>query len=116
MTDVNDRVMLIMQALNLSKTDFAKVININASGLSHIANKRNKPSIDLIISLLNAYPHINAEWVLTGKGSMYKDSVSINLKNTLQNALAEVAELQEFNNQAMKNRIDKVVKQLNDLL
>ncbi|MDL2227538.1 helix-turn-helix domain-containing protein [Odoribacter sp. OttesenSCG-928-L07] len=76
------RIIRIMEDKNLSATQLANEIEIQRSTLSHILTGRNKPSLDIIIKILNTYPEINSEWLIKGLGNMYNnlDNVSINPK------------------------------------
>ena len=65
------RIELIMQAQNLSSSQFADRIGVQRSGLSHILSGRNNPSLDFVLKVLAAFPDINPVWLLQGKGKMY---------------------------------------------
>ncbi|MEA3443868.1 MAG: helix-turn-helix transcriptional regulator [Bacteroidota bacterium] len=63
----------LLSYYQLSAADFAKVIGVNASGLSHIlGGKRNYLSIDTILKIIDKYPAIDLEWLILGKGEMLK--------------------------------------------
>lgn len=62
---------------DLSPAKFADSIGIQRSGISHLLAGRNKPSFDFITKMLAAYPDLNADWLLTGKGKPYKNSAQI---------------------------------------
>lgn len=47
------------------------VDGLDKSLLSHIQNGRQAASIKLIIEFLNRYPDVNANYILTGNGSMF---------------------------------------------
>ena len=76
------RLQQFLQAENLSPSRFADQIGIQRSGMSHILSGRNKPGFDFIEKMLLAYPSINAEWLITGKGKMYKEVKAASLFNT----------------------------------
>lgn len=61
-----------MQKDGLSNAEFAKKIGISTSLWSHIVNGRNKPSLDVVMSVYKAYPNININWLLYGDGDMEK--------------------------------------------
>lgn len=67
------RLQQFLQAENLSPSQFADRIGIQRSGVSHVLAGRNKPGFDFMESMLLSYPSLNAEWLMTGKGKMYKD-------------------------------------------
>ena len=56
----------------MSPARFADEIGVQRSSISHIISGRNKPSYDFIMKILDRFKGINAEWLLTGVGSMIK--------------------------------------------
>ena len=64
------RIELILKTQNLTPTQFADAIGIQRSSMSHILARRNNPSLDFVMKVLNRFPEINAEWLLTGKNQM----------------------------------------------
>lgn len=74
-----DRINLIMQAKNITPSQFADEINIQRSGMSHIMSGRNKPSLDFIMRVLKRYPEIDTDWLLFGKGEMYSTPSQANI-------------------------------------
>ena len=43
--------------------------------LSHISSGRNKVSLTAVEQILKAYPNVNADWLIQGKGQMLKDGI-----------------------------------------
>ncbi len=72
---MNERLIQFLSAENISQAQFADSINVARAGVSHIVAGRNKPGWDFIINTMNRYPTLNIEWLLTGKGKMYKNTV-----------------------------------------
>jgi transcriptional regulator with XRE-family HTH domain len=73
MKDITERVLFTIEKSGLDKKGFAERIGISASTLTHIANGRNKPSLELIMGILDAYPDISSEWLLRGRGVEQKN-------------------------------------------
>jgi len=63
-----------LRAENKSSAQFAEEIGVQPSGISHILSGRNNPSLDFILKMLEKYQFLSTDWLLFGKGSMYKDS------------------------------------------
>jgi len=61
-----ERIAQIQKSEGQSASSFADILGIQRSGLSHIYSGRNKPSIDFIQKLLQAFPDYNAAWVVNG--------------------------------------------------
>ena len=70
---MNDRIHLILKTKNISASKFADEIGVQRSGISHILSGRNNPSLDFIQKILKRFPDISSEWIISGKGSMYKN-------------------------------------------
>lgn len=64
---IQDRVLLIIKANNLSASEFANKIDVKRSNLSHVLSGRNKPSLDFLSKIITTYPSINASWLVTGE-------------------------------------------------
>ena len=62
-----DRIKYIMNLYDISAAQFAEAIGVPRSTISHILSGRNKPSLDFVMKILDAYPKVNPEWLLTGK-------------------------------------------------
>ena len=54
----------------LKSSALADNIGVNRATISHILSGRNKPSIDFFQKLLNTYPDLNSNWLITGIGYM----------------------------------------------
>ena len=67
---MKDRIKLIIETENISYSKFADHIGIQRSGISHIINGRNKPSLEVVQKILETFEYINTDWLLFGKGSM----------------------------------------------
>lgn len=76
--NMNNRLQQFLAAENISQAAFADKIKVARAGVSHILAGRNKPSYDFLSSLILHYPELSVEWIMTGKGKMYK-------QNNLQN-------------------------------
>lgn len=74
---MKDRIIQFLKENNLTSTKFADVIGVQRSSISHILSGRNKPSFDFIEKMLIAYPDIDAQWLITGKGYMYTNQPSL---------------------------------------
>jgi len=67
---MHERLKNWMESEDLKSSALADSIGVNRATISHILSGRNKPSIDFLEKLLNAYPNINANWLISGIGYM----------------------------------------------
>jgi transcriptional regulator with XRE-family HTH domain len=72
---MEEKLKRLMRQEGINSTRLAEMLGIQASGISHIMNGRNKPSYDFLIKLLQRFPQINPDWLLLDKGPMYRDEI-----------------------------------------
>lgn len=63
------RLQRILEYYDLSAAAFADAIDVGRSSISHILSGRNKPSLDFVLKIVQAYPDVELYWLLNGKGS-----------------------------------------------
>lgn len=71
---MKERLLRFINSIGLSSSRFAEEIGIQPSGVSHILSGRNNPSYDFIVKILNKFPDLNPDWLLLGKGEMFRES------------------------------------------
>ena len=72
--NISDRILELIELLNLTSSEFADAIQVQRSSISHITSGRNKPSLDFIEKLHHKYPDLQTEWLLFGKGFPFHQS------------------------------------------
>ena len=70
---MKERLLEFLKAENKSSAQLAEEIGVQPSGISHILSGRNNPSLDFVLKMLQKYQFISTDWLLFGKGSMYRD-------------------------------------------
>ena len=58
-----------MDEYDLNATSFADAIDVGRSSISHIVSGRNKPSLEFVMKIIEAFPEVELYWLLNGKGS-----------------------------------------------
>lgn len=69
---MNTRLQQFLAAENISQAQFADYIDVARASVSHILAGRNKPGYEFMANMVRRYPNLNIDWLLTGKGKMYK--------------------------------------------
>jgi transcriptional regulator with XRE-family HTH domain len=76
---MKDRIEKILRCEQISSSKFADEIGVQRSSISHLFTGRNNPSLELVQKILNRFTNLNPEWLLTGKGEMYKKTMQQSL-------------------------------------
>ncbi len=70
---MRDRLLKFLNHEQLTSKQFAGIIGVQPSSVSHILSGRNKPGFDFIEKTILKYPRLNVDWLITGRGDMLKD-------------------------------------------
>ena len=63
------RLKKIIEENDLSSSAFAEKLGVQRATISHLLSGRNKPSLDFIMKVIEAFPEVDLYWLLNGKGS-----------------------------------------------
>jgi transcriptional regulator with XRE-family HTH domain len=63
-----DRIEMLMKCYELSPSQFADKTGIQRASISHILSGRNKPSLEVMLKIFDAFPGIDMKWLMTGVG------------------------------------------------
>lgn len=117
---INERILLIVNELfggNVSA--FARAVSVKQPTLNTILGERkSKPSFDVIYAIANADAlNISMDWLVTGKGTMIKQSSEIvsndNLNNDLDMDIKTLLDVIKRQN-AWIDELEKEVSRLRD--
>lgn len=96
----------IMESRGMTMESFAKSLDITRTILSQVKGGKQNASIDVVSKTVFAYPEINADYIITGRGSMfiqeqenqesYEDKIK-SLTKALDEAMDENQNLKEEN-------------------
>ena len=70
---MDTRLQQFLDVENISQAQLADTLGVARAGISHILSGRNKPGFDFLEAMALHYPQISLDWLLTGRGRMYKD-------------------------------------------
>jgi len=79
--DISNRIREIIEYYGYSPSEFADLIDVARSSISHITSGRNKASLDFIIKIKNRFPEIRWDWLIEGQGEM----ITLEAKNINEN-------------------------------
>ncbi len=98
---MKDRISKFLTTESISPSKFADEIGVQRSSISHIISGRNNPSLELIQKILNRYDFVNPDWLILGKGEMYR---SVSRNPNLFNQAPTIQENIQINNDLDKNQ------------
>lgn len=76
---MKSRLQKIISAEGLTPAQFAELIGMQRSSISHILSGRNNPSFDMLQNILTKFSRVNPNWLIMGKGDMYQKAVQTSL-------------------------------------
>jgi transcriptional regulator with XRE-family HTH domain len=79
MMGIGKRIKELIHDLRLSQNEFAQKLNKFPQYISDIVNGKKNPGVDFLNQIIDAFPQVNPEWLLSDKGPKFRT-----LTNTLQ--------------------------------
>ena len=79
--EIKDRIKQLMESMNMSQKDFARLLNMSSGSLSNIFLGRNRPTNNHTMAIHKAFPNVNINWLLFGEGQMYDQRPSSSAGN-----------------------------------
>jgi len=91
----------IMENYQLNAAGFAERIGVQRSSVSHILSKRNKPSLEFILKIHNAFEDVKLDWLLLGNQNLsIPPTLNFENKDSIKESFTENTE-----------RLEQLVKQ-----
>lgn len=110
MSAVN-RIMEILNDTGLSARQFELSIEKTSGYLNSLTKRGSSPSVDVVSKIVEVYPHYSAEWILSGRGEMYRRSGSENLDKKGASIDCETT-IDEILDSKIESRINDLEKSL----
>lgn len=92
---MQERFKRLLEEKQLTATRFAAIIKVNASAMSHILNGRSKPGFDVLDKIAQAFPDVNLNWLISGKGEIFMSPTKKTETPPVQSQLFEREEKKE---------------------
>src|SRR5690554_2409936 len=88
---ISDRLQMVIKMNGMTNATFADTIGVQRSSISHVLSGRNKPSIDFIQKILEAFPKVDANWLVAGKkvGKMLIEAESIPVESNIESIVKD---------------------------
>lgn len=78
------RIKSLISVKNLTASQFADLLGVQRSNISHIISGRNKPSLDFILKIIETFPTVSTEWLINGKGEMFTGTEKPKINSQLE--------------------------------
>lgn len=82
-SSIGKRIRQLRDEKQLSVAEFAKAAGVKASAIYGLESDANKPSIETVGALREAFPDLSTEWLQFGVGTMFKEDKELTLVSQL---------------------------------
>lgn len=73
--DIGKRIEELLRYYSMSKAELTRKIGLNNNvTVSRICLGQVKPSFEMILKIIEAFPEVNGGWLITGEGEMLKNA------------------------------------------
>lgn len=70
---INQRIKILIHALGLTQKLFSEKVGVSQEVISRTINGRSTPIFGFVEQVYKAFPEISPDWLLTGRGDMWKE-------------------------------------------
>ena len=110
---IKDRIIQLIESQELAKENFYKKIGVTSANFRGKAKKSDVGSIT-IAKIFTEIPNTNLKWLITGKGDMLEDGISV-IKKEQENDYKELAESRKETIELQKEKIKNLEKEITKL-
>jgi len=73
---INERIKILIEELNLNNRSFALKLGVDPTIIHNIvAGRKSQPSFVVLEKILLTFDNVDARWLLTGHGDLYRTSL-----------------------------------------
>lgn len=90
--EMKERIAKIIASEGLTQSKFAESIGASNAAITFILTDQRRASLDIITKILAAYPKYNTDWLVLGKGEIYKQPVQTTIFDAIGEPEPEVAQ------------------------
>lgn len=114
--DIHERISFVMNQENLTAKEFAEILDVQRSSISHLVSGRNKPSIDFLYKFIESFPKYNVVWLITGVGEILNTSFhekSDKSTGSYNSGATKIIQHTLFEEDNKNETIDNIIKEKN---
>ncbi len=114
--DIHERISFVMNQENLTAKEFAEILDVQRSSISHLVSGRNKPSIDFLYKFIENFPKYNVVWLITGGGEILNTSShekSDKLTGSYNSGATKIIQHTLFEEEDKNETINNIIKEKN---
>lgn len=119
MENISDRIIEIIKALGVNKSEFARRLNVTPSYISKLGKEPERmPSERMIIDICRTF-NVSYEWLTTGQGEIFSEvtdsaidalTKAYNLDDIDKEIVSTYVKMNQQERQALKNFIKTLIK------
>jgi transcriptional regulator with XRE-family HTH domain len=72
--EVGERIKTLIYELRMNNNSFSAAIGVTPTAIIKTVNKLSKPRFEMIEKILEAFPHVNRDWLVSGVGEIFNNS------------------------------------------
>jgi len=108
---MKERILQFLKEENKTSAQFAEDIGVQPSGISHIMSGRNNPSLEFVLKMLEKYNYLSIDWLLFGKGEMYKMKQVPSLFDDYNTPIyTDKQTKQMYSNDVIKTKVEEITQ------
>ena len=96
--DINKRIKEIKEYSRLGQQEFADKAGLSKAVVSRVLNEKANAGMKVVFQVLEAFPEVNADWLIRGRGEMIvekkQQNKQISLEKEVKNLRTRIEDLE----------------------
>ena len=105
--EMKDRIKKIMEKEGFNPASFADYLGINRQTMNATLGRNKTASINIVYAILEKYEDLNSDWLLLGKGPMYKGEKAFLQPDLFENIPVNAAKPADISEYSPKNIVQE---------
>jgi len=110
----NQRIIKLITETSSTNKEFARQIGIKQQNITQWKENSSYVSPRILCKIIKQFPDINARWLITGEGEMYRNDIDVNDFQEKNNTIMESTNSYKTENEILKDRIKYLEKTLKE--
>lgn len=117
---MKERFEFILKHYNISQLELSEKLGVSKSTVSHLLSGRNKPGLEIVVSVMESFKELNIEWFVLGKGNKLKQinepqKPPLDVKMLIQDEIQKLEYSINMTHRELQHQLSEIKQKLSEI-
>lgn len=114
-SEIGERIKTLVYELRMNNNSFAVAIGVTPTAIIKTVNKLSKPRFEMLEKILEKFPEVNRDWLMTGDGEIFGNGQGPNRPSNGADSRYLEKYLQKLE-ESFKSEYNRIIEEKNTLI